>query len=195
MPTSDGPSNAPAPGFLRPLALPRPLLGLAGIVIGSAVLALSAKIEVPFWPVPMTLEVLAVLGLAGLFGAHLASSVVLLWLVEGAVGLPVFAGTAAGPAYFVGPTGGYFVGFLAAAVLVGYAADLGLRARPLILFAAMLAGVMIIYLCGVAWLAHLVGWKQSFRLGVVPFVPADLTKAALAAALVAAARWLGLQQG
>jgi biotin transport system substrate-specific component len=191
MPAPDGSSPAP----LRSLAVPRPLLRLAGIVLGSAVLALSAKIEVPFWPVPMTLEVLAVLGLAGLFGAPLAGSAVLLWLAEGATGLPVFAGAAAGVAYFLGPTGGYFAGFLAAALLVGFAADRGLRARPLLLFAAMLAGVAVIYLCGIVWLAHLIGWKRSLRLGVVPFVPADLTKAALAASLVAAARRLGLPRG
>ncbi|HWA79390.1 MAG TPA: biotin transporter BioY [Acetobacteraceae bacterium] len=183
------------PAALRSLPLARPLLRFAGIVLGSAVLALSAKIEVPFWPVPMTLEVLAVLGLAGFFGARLAGAAVLLWLVEGAAGLPVFAGVAAGPAYFLGPTGGYLAGFLAAALLVGLASDRGLRARPFVLFASMLGGVAVIYLCGAAWLAHLIGWERSFRLGVVPFVPADLTKAALAAALVTAGRRLGLQRG
>jgi len=180
---------------LRSLASPHPLLRFAGIVLGSVVLALSAKIEVPFWPVPMTLETLAVLGLAGTFGAPLAGAAILLWLAEGAAGLSVFAGVAAGPAYFLGPTGGYFAGFLAAALLVGFAADRGLRARPFVLFGVMLGGVAVIYLCGAAWLAHLVGWERSFRLGVAPFVPADLTKAALAAALVTAGRRLGLQRG
>ncbi len=159
-----------------------------GILLASAALALSAKTEVPFWPVPMTLETLAVVGLAGLFGAALGGGAVLLWLAEGAAGLPVFAGPVAGPAYFLGPTAGYLVGFLLAALLVGHLADRGLRAHPLLLFGAMLGGVAVIYLCGVSWLAHLIGWQRSVQLGLLPFVPADLTKAALAAALVAAFR-------
>ncbi len=183
------------PATVRPLAPPRPWALPAGIVLASAVFVLSAKTEVPFWPVPMTLETLAAIGLAGLFGARLAGGAALLWLAEGAAGLPVFAGAAAGPAYFLGPTAGYLVGFVLAALLVGYAADRGLRARPLLLFAAMLGGVAVIYLCGVAWLAHLVGWQRSVQLGLVPFIPADLTKAALATCLVAAARRLGFRRG
>ncbi|HTU56031.1 MAG TPA: biotin transporter BioY [Acetobacteraceae bacterium] len=176
------------PAARRPFVITRPLLLPAGTLLANALLVLSAKIEVPFWPVPMTLETLAVLCLAGLFGARLAGVAVLLWLAEGAAGLPVLAGVAASPAYFLGPTGGYLAGFLLAALLVGLAADHGLRDRPVILIAAMLAGVAVIDLLGVAWLAHLVGWRQSIQLGLVPFVPADLTKAALAAALVAVFR-------
>lgn len=176
------------PAARRPLVLPRPLLLPAGILLANFVLVLSAKTEVPFWPVPMTLETLAVLGLAGLFGARLAGAAVFLWLAEGAAGLPLFAGTASGLAYFLGPTGGYLLGFLLVALLVGHLADRGLRARPVLLFGAMLGGIAVIYLCGVSWLAHLVGWQRSLQLGLLPFVPADLTKAALAAALVAAFR-------
>ncbi len=189
----------PLPAARRPLAFPRPLLLFAGLLLGSVALALSAKIEVPFWPVPMTLETLAVLGLAGLFGARLAGAAVLLWLAEGAAGLPVFAGAVAGPAYLLGPTGGYLLGFLLAALLVGHLADhpahRGLRARPLLLFASMLVGVAVIYACGVAWLAHLIGWQRGFALGAAPFIPADLTKTALAAALVTASRRLGFSRG
>jgi biotin transport system substrate-specific component len=176
------------PATRRPLVLPRPLLLPAGILLASAALALSAKTEVPFWPVPMTLETLTVLGLGGLFGARLAGAAVFLWLAEGAAGLPVFAGPVAGPTYFLGPTAGYLVGFLLAALLVGHLAGRGLHARPVLLFGAMLGGVAVVYLCGVSWLAHLIGWQRSLQLGLLPFVPADLTKAALAAALVAAFR-------
>lgn len=178
----------------RPLVLSRPFATGVGVLLGSAVFALSAKTEVPFWPVPMTLETLAAIGLGGLFGARLAGGAALLWLAEGAAGLPVFAGAGAGPAYFLGPTGGYLVGFLFAALLVGHAADRGLRTRPFFLFAAMLGGVAVIDLFGVAWLAHLVGWQQSLALGLTPFIPADLTKAALATALVAASLRLGLRR-
>lgn len=163
---------------------------IATLIVANALLALSAKVEVPFWPVPMTLEVLAVLGLAGLFGARIAAGAVLLWLAEGALGVSVFAGPAAGAGYFGGPTGGYLIGFFLAATLVGFAADRGLRKRPAPLFLVMLAGVSVIYAAGAAWLAHLVGWSRAFHVGVLPFIPADLTKAALACALVVGAAWL-----
>jgi len=168
---------------------PRPLTpsltaNIVTLIVASALLAVSAKVEIPFWPVPMTLEVLAVLGLAGLFGARIAAGAVLLWLFEGALGLPVFAGPAAGVAYLGGPTGGYLVGFFLAAALVGFAAERGLRTKPVLLFLVMLVGVGIVYATGVTWLAHLVGWSRAFHVGMLPFIPADLTKAALASALV-----------
>jgi len=159
-------------------------VNVVGVIVANALLAVSAKIEVPFWPVPMTLEVLAVLGLAGLLGARIAGGAVLLWLAEGAVGLPVFAGLGAGVGYFAGPTGGYLIGFFFAAVLVGLAADRGLRERPILLFLSMLAGVGVMYAMGVTWLAQLVGWSRAFHVGMLPFIPADVTKAALASALV-----------
>ena len=92
---------------------PALLRGAALAFLGALVLAASAKIEVPFYPVPMTLQTLAVLTLGALFGARLAAATVALYLAEGLVGLPVFAGAVAGPAYLAGPTGGYLVGFLA----------------------------------------------------------------------------------
>ncbi|MGH7049779.1 MAG: biotin transporter BioY [Acetobacteraceae bacterium] len=157
------------------------------VVAFSALLALSAKIEVPFWPVPMTLETFAVLGLAGVFGLRLALAAVLVWLAEGAAGIPVFAGPAAGFGYFVGPTAGYLLGFVIAAVVVGAAADRGLRGKPMALLLVMLAGLGAIYLAGVTWLAVLVGWEHAFRLGILPFIPADLTKVALATVISVAA--------
>lgn len=166
---------------------------LITVLLLSAVLAVSAKIEIPFWPVPMTLETLAVLGIAGVAGMRLGLAAVLLWLFEGALGLPVLAGPLAGAAYFVGPTGGYLAGFLLAAVVVGLAADHGFRRKPLLLFVAMLAGVALIYAAGVLWLAQSVGWPHAFTVGVLPFVPADVTKAALAAALTVAVGRLPLR--
>lgn len=156
------------------------------VIAFSGLLALSAKIEVPFWPVPMTLETLAVLGLAGVFGARLAVAAVLLWLAEGAVGIPVFAGPTAGIGYFLGPTAGYLLGFVAAAVVVGMAADRGFRRQPGLLLLAMLGGLGAIYLLGVTWLATLIGWRHAFQVGILPFIPADLTKVALATAIAVA---------
>lgn len=156
----------------------------AMIVAGVAILTASAKVEVPFWPVPMTLETLAALGLGGFLGARRASASVLLWLAIGLAGAPVFAGALAGPAYLAGPTGGYLVGLLAAALFVGWAVGDGAAARPAVLFLVMVVGAGIVYLCGVSYLATMIGAEKAVTLGMLPFLPADLTKAALATALV-----------
>jgi biotin transport system substrate-specific component len=177
----------PKVAFLDRAAPSQRALPVVAVIAFSALLALSAKIEVPFWPVPMTLETFAVLALAGFFRARLAAASVLLWLVEGAAGMPVFAGPAAGPLYFLGPTAGYLAGFFLAAIIVGFAADRRVRNRPILLFLSMLAGVAVIYAAGFAWLAHLIGGTKAVEAGILPFIPADLTKAALAAALVFAA--------
>jgi biotin transport system substrate-specific component len=163
------------------------LTGLVAAVLGSALLTLSAKIQVPFWPVPMTLQTLAVMALAGLFGMRAAGLTVMLYLLEGALGLPVFAGTpqrGVGLAYMLGPTGGYLVGYILAALLIGFAADRGARNTPLALFAAMLAGLALIYGLGALWLTQFTGVSGAISAGVLPFLAGDLTKAALAAALV-----------
>src|ERR1700757_150507 len=94
-------------------------------VLGTLALAVSAKVQVPFYPVPMTLQTLVVLILGAAFGARLAGATVALYLLEGLIGLPVFAGDIAGPAYMAGPTGGYLIGFLVAAVAIGFLAERG----------------------------------------------------------------------
>ncbi len=165
------------------------LTGFVAAVLGTALLTLSAKVQVPFWPVPMTLQTLAVMALAGLFGMRVAGLTVALYLMEGALGLPVFSGTpqrGIGVAYMLGPTGGYLVGYLAAALLVGWAADRGARGRPLALVAAMLAGMALIYGFGTLWLAQFTGAPGAIAKGVLPFLLGDALKTALAAALVVA---------
>ena len=97
--------------------------GFALALGGSLLLAISAKVQVPFYPVPLTLQTLVVLLLGATLGARLAAASVALYLIEGLAGLPVFAGAVAGPVYMAGPTGGFLVGFLAAAALIGFAAD------------------------------------------------------------------------
>jgi biotin transport system substrate-specific component len=160
---------------------PRPLLVTVGLVLSlTLLLALSAHVQVPFWPVPMTLQTLAVLTIAGVFGARVAGSAVLAYLIEGAFGLPVFAG-GAGIAYLAGPTGGYLAGMLLASLLVG---ELVRRARGGVVAtgAAMLAGIVLVYALGAAWLAGFVGIDKALALGVVPFLVGDAVKTALAAA-------------
>jgi biotin transport system substrate-specific component len=155
-------------------------------VAGSILLALSAKVTVPFWPVPMTLQVLAVFVIGAAYGRNLAVATLLLYLAEGAAGLPVFA-TGAGLAYMAGPTGGYLAGFVVAAAIAGWAADNGMDRNPLKLFAAMLVGEIAILGLGAAWLAVLFGAEKAIAFGVGPFIVTDIVKVALAAAVVPAA--------
>jgi biotin transport system substrate-specific component len=152
-------------------------------VIGSLLLTVSAKIQVPFWPVPMTMQTFVVLVLGVAYGWRLAGATVLLYLAQGALGLPVFAG-GGGLAYMAGPTGGYLAGFLLAAVAVGWLAERGwARSAPSTL-AAMLIGTAIIFGCGIAWLATLIGLPQAVSAGLVPFLLSEAVKIALATALV-----------
>jgi biotin transport system substrate-specific component len=153
-------------------------------VAGTLLLAVSAKIQVPMWPVPMTMQTFAVLVIAMAYGARLAGATVLLYLAEGLVGLPVFA-SGAGPAYMVGPTGGYLVGFFAAAVLVGWLAEGGWDRSIVMTFAANLAGTAIIFVLGVAWLSTVVGGlPKAVELGLTPFMVGAVVKIALAAVLL-----------
>jgi biotin transport system substrate-specific component len=176
----------------QPALLPRSLAAQLGLVIGLTVLlVLSAKLQVPFWPVPMTLQTLAVLLFAGLFGARVAGAAFILYLIEGAVGLPVFAGSperGIGITYMMGPTGGYLFGMLLASLLVGWLADRGLARRPVALGAAMLAAIALVYLYGATWLAGFVGVQRAVALGVVPFIAGDVVKVAIAATAVFALR-------
>jgi biotin transport system substrate-specific component len=156
-------------------------------LIGSALLTISAKIQVPFWPVPMTMQTMVVLCLGAALGWRLGVATVLVYLIEGAAGLPVFAGTpekGLGIAYMAGPTGGYLLGFLAGAFVVGWLAERGWDRSVLRLFAAMALGHAAIFLFGVAWLAHLIGPDKAWAAGVAPFTAATLFKTALAAFLI-----------
>jgi len=155
---------------------------------GALALALSAKVQVPFYPVPMTLQTLVVLALGAAYGARLATATVGLYLAEGLLGLPAFAGALAGPAYMAGQTGGYLAGFLAAAALIGTLAERGWDRSWALLLAALALGHAVIFAFGFSWLAVLVGPGKAFALGIAPFAAATVVKALLACALVGAAR-------
>ena len=152
-------------------------------VFGSLLLWASAKVQVPFYPVPMTLQTAVVLLIGVAYGPRLAAGTLLLYLAEGVVGLPVFAGTperGIGLAYMVGPTGGYLAGFLAAAVIAGWTAE---RSRHWLTTAlGLLAAIVAIHLLGAAWLATLVGPAKAVSLGVLPFLLGDAVKLALVTA-------------
>lgn len=171
---------------LAPAASPAPRAAirfLALALLGSAILAASAQVSVPMWPVPATLQSLAVLLLGALGGSRLGAASVALYLAEGAVlGLPVFAGGSAGIAALTGPTAGYLLGFLPAAWIAGHAAGGGwLRAG-----AALLAAHLVLFVPGVAWLSGFVGAERALWAGFAVFVPGTLVKTALALAAVRA---------
>ena len=151
---------------------------------GSVLLTLSAKLQIPFFPVPVTMQTFVVLVIGFAFGWKLGSLTILLYLAEGAVGLPVFAGTpekGIGIAYMMGTTGGYLLGFVAAAAVCGWLAEKGWDRRMSTTLAAMLLGNLIIYAVGLLWLGGLLGWdKPILQWGMYPFLPGDLAKIVLA---------------
>ncbi len=156
-------------------------------LLGSAILALSAKFRLHVGPVPLSMQTFALLSFAMLAGWRLAAAAVLAWLAQGAVGLPVFAGTpekGIGIAYMMGPTGGYLAGFLLAAIVVGMLAERGWDRSIFLAGIAMLAGNVLIYVPGLLWLGMLIGWdKPVLELGLLPFLAGDAIKIALAMAL------------
>jgi biotin transport system substrate-specific component len=172
--------EALSPRLSRPAAAGR---DIALALAGSLLLTLSAKLQIPFWPVPMTMQTFVVLVIGMAFGWRLGAATVALYLVEGALGLPVFAGTperGIGLAYMAGPTGGYLAGFLAAAVLCGRLAERGWDRDPWRTALAMTAGHLLILFLGWAWLATLVGPQKAYLTGVAPFYAATVAKTLLA---------------
>lgn len=164
------------------------------VIGGSALLAVSAKLQVPFWPVPMTLQTLAILVIGMAYGSRLGTATVLLYLAEGFVGLPVFAGTAAGPAYFAGPTAGYLIGFVASVWLVGWLAERGWVRSMARCALAMALGHGLVFVFGVSWLATLLGVQKALAVGLYPFWAATLLKTLLGMAVMQAAWHLALKR-
>lgn len=158
------------------------------VAAGSLLLTLSAKVSIPFFPVPMTLQTMVVLCLGMALGPRLGAAAVLAYLAQGAMGLPVFAGTpekGIGLAYMLQHTGGYLIGFVVAAYAVGHLAKRQWDRSFVTTVAAMLIGNAIIYAFGLLWLGSLIGWdKPVLALGMVPFLLGDLAKVLIATALL-----------
>jgi len=174
------------PGFARQTALTTFVYDLALIAAGSALIALSAQaaIPLPFSPVPVTGQTFGVLLVASLLGRVRGTAAVLAYLAEGAAGLPVFAGAAAGPAVMAGPTGGYLSGFALGAYVCGGLAERGWDRTPLRTAASMVLGNLAIFALALPWLARFVGTPNVWALGFWPFIPGDIVKIGLAAALL-----------
>ena len=150
------------------------------IFFGSLALALSAKLKIPFYPVPMTMQTFVVLFLGIAFGYKIGLATVGLYLVEGIIGLPVFSGSpekGIGLTYFMGPTMGYLIGFLIATFFAGY---INLKTNLLLIFIKLAFSVSTIYILGILWLGNLIGWdKPIIELGVTPFLMAEIFKVCL----------------
>ena len=163
-------------------------LAQGALVLGaSAFVALAARlrIDLPFTPVPITGQSVAVLLVGALLGSRLGAASLIAYWAEGVMGMPVFAGGRSGWAYFIGPSGGYIVGFILAAWLIGFLAERGWDRRPWSLAAAMLGGEVCIYLVGLPWLAHfLPAGRSVWVAGLLPFIPGDTVKLLVAAGLV-----------
>ena len=147
------------------------------IILGSVALTISAKIKIPFYPVPMTMQTFVVLLLGLSFGYKIGLATVGLYLVEGIFGLPVFSNSpekGIGWIYFTGPTMGYLIGFLLATFLAGY---LNFKTNIIFVFFKLIFSVSVIYILGILWLGNLIGWdKPIIQFGVTPFLLAELFK-------------------
>ena len=146
-------------------------------LIGTVLLAISSKVKIPFYPVPMTMQTLAVLFLGIALGWKLGVATVTLYLFEGIIGLPVFSGSpekGIGIIYFTGPTMGYLIGFL---FTVYFAGSFNFNKNLFVKFFQLLFSLSFIYIFGILWLGTLIGWeKPLFQLGVQPFLLAELFK-------------------
>ena len=150
------------------------------VFFGSLILAISAKVKIPFYPVPMTMQTFVVLFLGISFGYKIGLATISLYLLEGIFGLPVFSNSperGVGLAYFTGPTMGYLIGFLSACFLASF---IRIEDNYLKIFIKLILSVSTIYILGVLWLGTLIGWdKPIIELGVLPFILAEFFKIAL----------------
>ena len=159
------------------------LANFVTVVICSLLLILSAKIKVDLYPVPMTLQPLAVLMIAMLCGRNISVAAVSLYLFQGMIGIPVFA-YGGGLPYLLGPTGGFLFGFLFASIIIGELADRGWGQFLVKSIVAMLIGLIVIYVCGIIQLSFLKGFDFAIIYGLKPFILGDLYKLILAAFLL-----------
>jgi biotin transport system substrate-specific component len=161
----------------------------ANIVIalsGSILLALLARlsIPVPFSPVPITGQTFGILFLGAILGSRLGVLSVIAYISEGLVGLPVFAGGTGGFMYLFGPTGGYLIGFIAAAYLVGYLSEKGFTNKFISTLMTMIIGTAIIFIFGISWLAVTAGFETALRIGLYPYISGAAVKIILATVVV-----------
>ena len=152
-------------------------------LIGSIVLAISSKITIPFYPVPMTMQTFVVFLIGMTYGVRLSFATVALYLLEGAAGLPVFA-SGGGFSYLLGPTAGYLYGMLFASVAISYFANLGFSKTYFKAALSLIVGSIIIFTFGIIYLGSIIGYEKAIAGGLLPFIPSELFKISLAVALI-----------
>lgn len=165
--------------ILQPVkSIPQKARDIAIVVSASWLLAISAQftISLPFSPVPVTGQTLAVLLIGSLLGKNRGAAAIGLYLLQGAAGLPVFAGGKSGFITLVGPTGGYLIGFIAAAYIVGILTELRYDKSLVYTGFSLLIGSLVIYIFGLFWLVQFVGESSAFQMGLYPFLIGDLAK-------------------
>ena len=153
------------------------------LALGCVLLSLSSKIQVPFWPVPMTMQTFVVFIIGMSYGFSFSLITLILYLFLGAIGLPVFA-KGSGIMYLLGPTAGYLYGMLIAGALIGFFADQGWGKSYLKSFFALVIGTFIIFVLGVGYLGSLIGYKNALVSGLYPFILSETFKIALAVSII-----------
>ena len=156
---------------------------IALILFGTLLLAVSSKIQVPFWPVPMTMQTFIVFIIGMSYGWKLAFSTLIAYLVEGALGLPVFA-KGGGLLYLMGPTAGYLYGMTIAAGVIGFFAERGYNKSYIKSLISLMIGTIIIFVLGVGYLGSVVGYDKALAGGLYPFIPSEFFKIGLAVILI-----------
>ena len=159
------------------------LVNLVLILIGTLLLAISAKVQVPFWPVPMTMQTFVVFLIGMTYGVRLSLFTLLLYLFEGAIGIPVFA-SGGGLAYLIGPTAGYLYGMTFAVVIISYLANKGFSTSYIKATFSLLLGTIVIFVLGILYLGSIIGYSKAIQAGLLPFIPSEIFKIALAVAIV-----------
>ncbi|MEK1854778.1 MAG: biotin transporter BioY [Phyllobacterium sp.] len=162
------------------------------VLIGTAFLAVSSWIEVPMYPVPVTMQTFAVTLVGALYGWRLGGLTVIAWLAEAMIGFPVLAGGAGGFVHFAGPTAGYLFAFPVVAAFVGLLAERGLTRNPFVSAIVMLLGNALCLVLGASWLASIIGFEKAWVFGVAPFIVGGVLKSALAAATIELLRRSGI---
>ena len=165
---------------------------VVSVVVGSFLLALTAQILIPlpFSPVPVTLQTFGVLMIGAVLGPKKGAFSVLLYIAEGAFGLPVFAGAGAGLARLLGPTGGYLVSFVGAAYLMGWLCERGWQKGFIRAFAASIFATAVIFVGGLLWLSMYVGPQKIWMLGLLPFLPGAVVKCLATASFLSGSQFL-----
>lgn len=175
------------------LALNDSTTNIIAIILGSLLIAVMAQfsIPIPFSPIPITGQTIGVVLVGGLLGARRGSMSVLIYLLEGALGLPVFAQMKAGVHVLVGPTAGYLWGFVLSALLIGYLAEKGWTLKPVTSFLSCFAATTLILMSGTLYLIVLkVGFSEALTIGFYPFLIGDVVKSTISAAVIYGVRKL-----